>query len=71
MKAYKYKIKPSAKVEAIFVAHLTVLCELYNAALQERRDAYRSSEQVVNGRRCQVDYQPLRTQSISSVKSPR
>ncbi len=40
MKAYKYKLKPSAKVEAIFIAWLATLCELYNAALQERRDAY-------------------------------
>jgi len=41
MKAYKYKLKPSAKVNAIFESWLAVLCELYNAALQERRDAYR------------------------------
>ncbi len=40
MKAYKYKLKPSAKVEAIFIAWLATLCELYNAALQERRDVY-------------------------------
>jgi putative transposase len=44
MKAYKYKIRPSAKVEAIFLAHLTVLCELSNAALHERRDACRISQ---------------------------
>ena len=41
MKAYKYKLKPSAKVNAIFESWLAVLCELYNAALQEQRDAYR------------------------------
>jgi len=41
MKAYKYKLKPSAKVIVIFESWLAVLCELYNAALQERRDAYR------------------------------
>jgi putative transposase len=41
MKAYKYKLKPSAKVIAIFEIWLGLLCELYNAALQERRDAYR------------------------------
>jgi len=41
MKAYKYKLKPSAKIIAIFQSWLAVLCELYNAALQERRDAYR------------------------------
>ena len=41
MKAYKYKLKPSAKIIAIFQSWLAVLCELYNAALQERRDSYR------------------------------
>src|SRR5262245_66100755 len=40
MKAYKYKLKPSAKIVAVFESWLAVLCELYNAALQERRDAY-------------------------------
>jgi putative transposase len=41
MKAYRYRLKPSAKIIAIFESWLTLLCELYNAALQERRDAYR------------------------------
>src|SRR5262249_8701866 len=40
MKAYKYKLKPSAKIVAIFESWLAILCEFYNAALQERRDAY-------------------------------
>ncbi len=41
MKAYKFKLKPSAKLIAIFDMWLRLLCELYNAAIQERRDAYR------------------------------
>jgi putative transposase len=41
MKAYRYKLTPSAKIIAIFESWLALLCELYNAALQERRDAYR------------------------------
>ena len=40
MKAYKYKLKPSAKIVAVFESWLAVLCELYNAAFQERRGAY-------------------------------
>ncbi len=48
MKAYKYKLKPSAKIEAIFTSWLATLCELYNAALQERRDAYRISGISIN-----------------------
>jgi len=48
MKAYKYKLKPSAKVVAIFESWLAILCELYNAALQERRDAYRINRLSIN-----------------------
>jgi putative transposase len=48
MKAYKYKLKLSAKVIAIFESWLVLLCELYNAALQERRDAYRINHLSIN-----------------------
>jgi putative transposase len=41
-------LKPSAKVEAIFISWLVTLCELYNAALQERRDAYRVNQISIN-----------------------
>jgi hypothetical protein len=37
MKAYKYKLKPSAKVIAIFESWFGLLCELYNAALRATR----------------------------------
>ena len=48
IKAYKYRLKPSAKVIAIFESWLILLCELYNAALQERRDAYRINHLSIN-----------------------
>jgi putative transposase len=48
MKAYKYKLKPSAKIIAIFESWLALLCELYNAALNERRDAYRINHLSIN-----------------------
>ena len=41
MKAYKFKLRPSARVASNFECWLALLCELYNGALQERRDAYR------------------------------
>ena len=41
MKAYKYKIrKPSKRLVQEFERTLAVCCDLYNAALQERRDAW-------------------------------
>jgi len=48
MKAYKYKLNPSAKIIAIFESWLALLCELYNAALNERRDAYRINHLSIN-----------------------
>jgi putative transposase len=48
MKAYKYKLKPSAKIVAIFESWLALSCELYNAAVQERRDAYRINRISIN-----------------------
>src|SRR5262245_10881123 len=41
MKAYKFKLKPSKRIERELARTLDVCRELYNAALQERRDAYR------------------------------
>jgi len=40
-KAYRYRIYPTHAQETILEQTLAACCELYNAALQERRDAYR------------------------------
>ena len=48
MKAYKFKIKPSKRIEAIFERWLDICRELYNAGLQERRDAYKINGLSVN-----------------------
>ena len=40
LKAYKYRINPSKKQETLLEKTLDICCELYNAALQERCDAY-------------------------------
>jgi putative transposase len=47
VKAYKYKLQPSAKFIAIFESWLGICCELYNAALQERRDAWRQAKKSI------------------------
>lgn len=39
-KTYRFRLCPSKKMIAIFEQTLTLCCELYNAALQERRDAW-------------------------------
>jgi putative transposase len=49
MKAYKYKIRrPSRRVVERFEQTLSICRELYNAALQERRDAWRLEKKSVN-----------------------
>lgn len=40
MKAFRYKLKTSKKIETVFCRTLSVCCDLYNAGLQHRRDAY-------------------------------
>jgi len=48
MKAYKYRIYPNRAQVAKLDATLVLCCELYNAALQERRDAWRICRQSVS-----------------------
>lgn len=46
-KAYKYKLKPSRRIVQTFEQTLDICREIYNAALQERRDAYRMARKSV------------------------
>jgi len=39
-RAYKYRVYPTKKQARVLHEHLALCAELYNAALQERRDAY-------------------------------
>lgn len=49
MRAYKYKVKtPNKQVATKLESHLFLCCELYNAALQERRDAYKLNRISLN-----------------------
>lgn len=49
MKAYKYKIRrPTKRFVQECERVLSVCCELYNAALQERRDAWRINHQRIS-----------------------
>lgn len=42
VKAYRFRLQPTSKQHVALGLMLGAHCELYNAALQERRDAYRS-----------------------------
>jgi IS605 OrfB family transposase len=54
VKAYKYKLRLNAKFQAGCEHALNVCRELYNAALQERRDAWTSGRVSINfHQRCQ------------------
>ena len=48
MKSYKFKIAASKAVQTKFEQTLHLCCELYNAALQERRDAWKINRVSLN-----------------------
>lgn len=47
-RAFKFRMRPTARQHAALAACVASHRELYNAALQERRDAWRSSNTVVH-----------------------
>ncbi len=48
MKSYKFKISVSKAIQTKFEQTLNLCCELYNSALQERRDAWRLNRVSIN-----------------------
>lgn len=48
VKAYKFKLRPSKRVAHVFEQTLDVCRELYNAGLQERRDAWKLNKVSLN-----------------------
>lgn len=48
VRAYKYKLKPSNSVVAKFEQWLSICRELYNAGLQERRDAWQLEQKNIS-----------------------
>lgn len=48
MKAYKFKLLPTKAIQTRFEQTLNLCQELYNSALQERRDAWRLNRVSVN-----------------------
>lgn len=48
LKTYRYKLYPTRKQAEALEAQLAEACTLYNAALQERRDAYRKAHTSLN-----------------------
>ncbi|HEU0185599.1 MAG TPA: transposase [Blastocatellia bacterium] len=63
VKAYKYKLKTNARFVAGCSSTLGVCRELYNAALQERRDAYR-----INGLSINYHAQAIQLPQIKQVR---
>lgn len=42
-----YRLYPTRAQCEVLAGHLSLCCELYNAALQERRDAYKSCRKSI------------------------
>nr|WP_189008998.1 RNA-guided endonuclease TnpB family protein [Deinococcus malanensis] len=49
LKAFRYRLRPTKAQEAALTEQLRLCRNLYNAALQERRDAYRKAKKTVTG----------------------
>ncbi len=47
IRSYRYPLRPTRAQEAVLVAWLGACCDLYNGALQERRDAWRKQGRSV------------------------
>lgn len=48
IRAYRYRIYPSKAQEQILNSQLAICCELYNAGLQERRDAWKLERKQIS-----------------------
>ena len=48
IRTFKYRLLPTRHQVEILECHLALCCELYNAALQERRDAWRLNRKTVS-----------------------
>jgi len=47
-RTYKYRIRPNRNQEATLVSWLNLTRELYNAALQERNEAWRKQRKYIS-----------------------
>src|SRR6266516_2596192 len=76
-KAFKYRLSPTKKQEAILIWTLDKCRELYNAALQERKDAYRmagksityyyQANQLPEIKEIREEYQDIHSQVLQDV----
>jgi putative transposase len=47
IRSYRYPLRPTRAQEAVLVSWLGMCCDLYNGALQERRDAWRKNGESI------------------------
>jgi putative transposase len=76
-KTFKYKLQPTAEQEGTLEFVLRRCCELYNAALQERREAWRmcgvsitaagQSAQLPDIKQARPEYQDIHSQVLQDV----
>jgi len=60
IRAYRYRIYPTRAQEARLRETMRLLCELYNAALQERRDAYKKQGRSISEYQQQLELKEVR-----------
>lgn len=69
LRTFRYRLNPTNEQEAVLNGHLAVCCELYNAALQERRDAYRIARKSIkySSQSCQLPSLKIERPDVGAV----
>jgi putative transposase len=62
LRSYKLRLKPTAKQRASLEGILSLSCDLYNAALQERRDAWNVRRDNINYNHQQKELTEIRAE---------
>jgi putative transposase len=62
IRTYRYRIYPTSRQEQTLNKHLAVCCELYNAALQERRDAWKIERKSLTWFDQNLQLKPIRAE---------
>lgn len=70
MRSYTVRLRPTSKQRVVLAALLGHLCELYNACLQERREAWKVCQKRISYRDQQAELTQLRAVDPESASFP-
>jgi putative transposase len=69
LRVYRYRLYPTGRQREALEAQLRAACDLYNAALEQRRDAYRRCGKSVGYHQQSAELRTLRSAGLLSAKA--